>query len=258
MKSTAIFNSLSRKKQYKYPYVLLAVYLTLMLSTVCLASKIIVIGNIVLPGGIFVFPLAFNMCDVVGEVYGYAYPRMFIWIGVIAEVLFMMVTIAVSHLPSPAYVHHAEAYQMVFDPTLRYVLSGLAGLLVGEFVNIYLLAKAKIAMRGKYFIIRCLISTAIGQGTLTIIVDILNYIGKMPNHDLIVMMISGFSWKMVFGLIFAFPVWMLVKYLKKAEQIDFYDVNTNFTPFTFSLDENTKNSHNNELKNESILKSMQN
>lgn len=218
----------------------MAVYLTLMLSTVCLANKIIVIGNLVLPGGIFVFPLAFNMCDVVGEVYGYAYPRMFIWIGVIAELLFIAVTIAVSHLPAPDYVHHAEAYQMVFDPTFRYVLSGLAGLIVGEFVNVYLLTKAKIAMRGKYFILRCIISTAIGQGLLTVIVDILNYIGKMPNHDLINMMISGFSWKMAFGVIFAFPVWMLVRYLKKVEQIDYYDVDTNFNPFVFNLDEKPK------------------
>src|SRR2546430_2294833 len=100
-------------------------------------------------------------------------------------------------------------------------------------------------MRGRYFILRSLVSTAIGQGTLTIIVDILNYTGKMPNHDLIIMMISGFSWKMVFCVIFAFPVWILVRYLKKVEQIDFYDVETNFNPFIFTLDENTQSHQDN-------------
>lgn len=236
MKSGAILSSLSRKKQYKFPYLFLGVYLTLLLSTVCLASKITAIGSIVLPGGIFVFPLTFCICDIVGEVYGYAHPRMFIWVGVFAEILFSAITIVVSHIPSPSYVQHADAYSLVFDPTIRYVMSGLAVLLVGEFINVYLLAKAKIAMRGKYFILRSLISTAIGQGILTIIVDILNYTGKISNSDLITMMISGFSWKMVFALLFAFPVWMLVRYLKNVEQIDFYDVNTNFSPFVFSLD----------------------
>lgn len=252
-----MFNALSRKKQYKYPYLLLGIYLTLMLSTVCLASKITIIGNIILPGGIFVFPLAFNICDVVGEVYGYAYPRMFIWVGVLAEIIFSMIVIGVSHISSPDYVRHAEAYQWVFDPTLRYVLSGLAGLLVGEFANVYLLAKAKIAMRGKYFILRCLISTAIGQGILTIIVDILNYTGKMPNHDLIIMMISGFSWKMVFGMIFAFPVWMLVQFLKKSEKIDYYDVDTNFNPFIFTLNEHIKHNQTNKPKNANALQFTQ-
>ncbi|MDP3705659.1 MAG: VUT family protein [Legionellaceae bacterium] len=40
------------------------------------------------PGGIFIFPLTFCLCDIVGEVYGYAYPRLFIWIGVLAAFVF--------------------------------------------------------------------------------------------------------------------------------------------------------------------------
>lgn len=233
--STIVFNSLSRKHQYKFPYIFLGLYLTFILVTVCLANKLTLVSTIILPGGIFVFPFTFSICDIVGEVYGYAYPRLFIWVGVFAEFIFSLVLIGVSHTAAPEYFKNSEAYQIVFDPTFRYVVSGLVGLLVGEFVNVYLLAKWKIALRGRFFIFRCLISTAIGQACLTIIVDILNYTGKMPTQDLIYMMFSGYGWKMFFALLLVFPAWVLVKYLKKSENIDYYDFNTNFNPFILSL-----------------------
>lgn len=241
MKPKEVINALSRKKQYKFPYIFFGLYLTFLLSTVCMANKLTLLGGFILPGGIFVFPFTFGICDVLGEVYGYAYPRLIIWVGVIGELLFSLIVIAVSHTSSPEYFKAHEAYQIVFDPTIRYVLSGLAGLLVGEIINVYILAKLKIAARGKYYIPRSLISTAIGQALLTIIVDVLNYTWKMPMSDLTDMMLSGYAWKMSFALLLAFPSWLLVKYLKKAEKIDYYDINTNFNPFILSLEENNHN-----------------
>lgn len=232
-----IFKTQSQDKQYKYPFFFLGFYLTCLLSTVCLASRITLIGSMLVPGGIFVFPLTFSICDIVGEVYGYAYPRLFIWIGVCAEFVFSLILIAVSHLPAPGFFEHANAYQIVFDPTLRYVGSGLVGLLIGEFANIYMLAKWKIFLKGKFFILRCLFSTAFGQACLTIIVDTLNYFGKLSHQGLAWMMICGYFWKMLFAIIMVFPAWLLVKYLKKIEQVDYYDVHTNFNPFLVSLSE---------------------
>lgn len=235
--STMLFESLSRKQQYKYPYIFLGFYLTFMLATVCLANKLILIGNLVLPGGIFVFPFTFVICDVVGEVYGYAYPRLFIWIGVFAEFIFSLVLIMVSHTSAPDYFKITGAYQTVFDPTLRYVVSGLVALLVGEFMNIYLLAKWKVSLKGRLFIIRSLVSMAIGQACLTIVVDMLNYTGKMPIYDLVSMMFSGYFWKISFAIVMVFPAWLLVKYLQQVENIDHYDVNTSFNPFILSLNQ---------------------
>lgn len=226
----------SHKNQYRYPYILLGAYLTFLLSTVCLASKVLLIGPLFEPGGILFFPLTFTICDVMGEVYGYAYPRLFIWIGILAEFVFSFALVLVSHLPAPPFFEHVDAYQIVFDPTVRYVASGFIGLVVGEFVNIYLLAKWKIRVKGKFFKIRSLISTAIGQASLTIIVDLLNYSGKINDNDLIWMMVCGYLWKMVYAFLIIFPAWLLVKYLKRVENVDYYDVHTNFNPFIFGLD----------------------
>ena len=110
-------------------------------------------------------------------------------------------------------------------------------LLVGEFANVYLLAKWKIYLKGKFFILRSLLSTAFGQACLTIIVDILNYLGKLSDHGLEWMMLCGYFWKMCCAVIMVFPAWLLVKYLKRVENIDYYDINTNFNPFVFCIKE---------------------
>lgn len=189
------------------------------------------------PGGIFVFPITFSICDIVGEVYGYAYPRLFIWIGVIAEFIFSLVVISVSHLPAPVFFEHAASYQVVFDPTLRYVGAGLLGLLIGEFANVYLLAKWKVILKGRFFIFRSIVSTAFGQALLTIVVDILNYAGKISSGGLGWMMLCGYFWKLCCASLMAFPAWLLVRYLKKVENVDYYDIGTNFNPFILKINE---------------------
>lgn len=223
------------KTEYKYPFLFLGLYLTFLLSTVCLAGRITRINTLILPGGIFVFPLTFCICDIIGEVYGYAYPRLFIWVGVLAEFIFSLLVIIVSHLPSTDFFNYVQDYQIVFDPTLRYVGSSLAGLLIGELTNIYLLTKWKIYLKGRFFILRSLLSSAFGQALLTIIVDFLNYQGKMNHHYLGWMMVCGYFWKMGFATMMVFPAWIIVRYLKRIEQVDHYDINTNFNPFIFDL-----------------------
>ncbi|QDQ41122.1 queuosine precursor transporter [Legionella geestiana] len=231
-----VFQALDRKKQYRYPFLFLGLFLTFLLSTVTLANRIVDFHGMILPGGIFVFPLTFSICDIVGEVYGYAYPRLFIWIGVLAELIFSLVGITVSHLNAPEFFTHAPAWQTVYDPTLRYVGAGLTGLFVGEMTNVYLLSKLKIFFRGKYFIVRSLVSTAVGQALLTLVVDALNYLGKMSESHLGMMMLYGYLWKLGCAVLMVFPAWLMVRYLKKAESIDYYDINTDFNPFKLRLD----------------------
>lgn len=245
--TNTIFETITRKKQYKYPYLLLGLYVTFLFSTVCVSSMVVKVGPLLLPGGIFSFPLTFCICDIVGEVYGYAYPRLFIWIGVFGEFILSFFVITVSHLPTPPFYSDAPAYQTVFDPTIRYVISALVGLLVGELANVYLLSKWKIILKGKFFIFRSLVSTAFGQALLTIVVDILNFSGTQANHKLGHLMIGGYLWKMGSALLMVFPAWLLVKYLKRVEQVDHYDVNTNFNPFIFTLGDENRNSRSTQI-----------
>ena len=46
-------------------------------------------------------------------------------------------------------------------------------------------------------------------------------------------MVCGYLWKMSCAVLMVFPAWLVVKYLKKVEQVDHYDIHTNFNPFIF-------------------------
>lgn len=214
---------------------MLGLYVTFLLITVILANRFFLVGNFLEPGGIYFFPLAFPILDIVGEVYGYAYPRLFIWIGAICELLFACATTAVAHLPYPSYFHHADAYQAVLDPTVRFVFSSLIGTITGEFLNIYFLARWKIKLRGKSFITRCILSTAIGQAALTIIVDIFAFSGELNMQNLTWMMFCGYAYKMAYAVILAFPAWIIIRKLKKIENLDYFDIDTNFNPFKLEI-----------------------
>ena len=213
--------------------ILLAFYIVLLCLTVCFANNFISIQGLTLPGGILVFPITFIICDVVSEVYGYSIAKAFIWIGIIAELIFSSLSLFIIQSPHPEFFQHAEAYNTVFKPTMRYVLSGMAGFLFGEFLNIYVLAKWKIKVKGRYFPFRSVCTTAIGQGFLSIIVDSLAFYGKVTNQQLLTMMLTGWAIKMIYSLCFVMPAWALVHHLKKRENIDVYDTKTNFNPFRF-------------------------
>jgi queuosine precursor transporter len=220
--------------QYRYKNLLLALYITFLLLVVVLANRFVILGGLLEPGGIFIFPLTFLVCDIIGEVYGYSLPRQFIWMGALCELIFAVVATSIVHLPYPAYWHYWNDYDVVFNPTIRYVFSGLLGLLAGEFLNIYLLIKWKIKLQGKLFWLRSIVSTAFGQATLSIIVDISAFTGSVPMKSLTWMMFCGFAVKMLYAIVLVYPAWLIVKFLKKKENIDIYDFGTNFNPFKLS------------------------
>lgn len=226
----------TQSKHYKYPLVLLGLYVTFLLITVIAANRLTRIGSLLEPGGIYFFPLTFPILDIVGEVYGYSYPRLFIWVGAFAELSFAFALTGVAHLPAPDYFYQIEAYQVVCDPTVRFVVSSILGTVVGEFLNIYLLAKSKIRLKGRSYVARSILTTAVGQAALTIIVDVLAFSGRMSCMHLLWMMLCGYLYKMLYAFIFAFPSWVVIKKLKETENIDYFDINTNFNPFRLDIE----------------------
>lgn len=217
---------------YKYPFLLLGLYITFLILTQAMATRLVMLGPLLEPGGIFFFPLSFPILDIVGEVYGYSYPRLFIWIGLVCELVFAVGAIVVSHLPFPSGFTQADAFRIVFDPTFRYVLSTVIATLVGEFINIYLLATWKIRLNGKRFISRCILSTALGQLALSVIADSLIFFGKVSSSQLFLLIINGYSLKLLYAFILAFPSWLIVRYLQEEDQVNHFDISTNFNPFT--------------------------
>lgn len=216
-------------RNYKYINILLAIYITFLLFVVVMANRFIFLGNMLQAGGIFVFPLTFIICDIVCEIYGYLIAKQFIILGIICEFIFAVLSYIVINLPYPNHWEYYDAYQIVFNPTIKYVLSGSFGLLISEFANIIILTKLKFALKGKMFKTRIFISSAIGQLLITIIVVSMAFSKSFNIHDLLWLMVCGFSWKMFMLFILIFPTGLTIKFLKQKENIG--DNTVSFNPF---------------------------
>ena len=107
--------------------------------------------------------------------------------------------------------------------------------LIGSFVNSYMLSRWKIIVRGKYFWVRSLVSSGLGQFLFTFIAMFFDLYGMMPIHTLLSLAVVAYLVKLIFTPIVALSASMTAAYLKKVEKIDVYDTGINYNPFKLKV-----------------------
>ena len=206
--------------------------------TMLLCSNVIGVGKVGrlfgfdIGAGNFFFPISYVFGDVLTEVYGYARTRRAIWTG-FGALLFAagMSWLVVALPPAPGWPHQA-AYALVFGATPRIAAASLFGFWAGDFCNSYVLAKLKLRTKGRFLWTRTIGSTVAGQAVDTAVFYPLAFWG-IWNADLLTsVMISNFFIKVGVEAIMTPITYLVVNFLKRAEQEDFYDAATNFNPFS--------------------------
>jgi uncharacterized integral membrane protein (TIGR00697 family) len=218
---------------FSYRFVIIAAFfVTCLLTANILIVKQISIGGLVLPAAIIIFPLNYIFGDVLTEVYGYKQARFIIWIGFACNLLTVLAFWIGGLLP-PAPVFDAQSsYDRILGSTPRFLLASFLAYLVGEFANSYILAKMKVATRGRWLWSRTIGSTIVGQGLDTLIVLTIAFAGSLPLSVLGVMMLSHWLLKTMYEVIATPFTYMLVNYLKRKENCDIYDYETDFNPLS--------------------------
>lgn len=227
---------MQRRVAPKFIIFLSAFYTIGWAASYLMVYKMISIGNILVPGAIFLFPLSFAIADVITEVYGYKVARQVIWSGIICGLIFCFSLTIVSKLPPPDFWHLQKSYDDVFGLLLRAYSAVTLGNFAGLFINIYIISKWKIIMGGKYFWFRSLCSIAIGELIFSIVGAIVGFTGVEPSSKVLWLMFDGFAFKMAYALIALWPSVLLARILKHTENIDTYDRNINYNPFKFSVE----------------------
>ena len=140
------------------------------------------------------------------------------------------------HLPHPGYWHLAENFNQVLGglPTL-FAISFIAAP-VSDFLNIYLLVKTKILFKGKYFIVRNVTASAIGELVDTVIIgSLLTMLYHWQGHQWMIMAVI-YCVKLVYAFLSSIPALIVTRILKKHEGFDANDQDTNFNPFRLRID----------------------
>jgi len=222
-------------KQFKYLGLITGLFTATLLISNTLDNKIFTFAGLALPAGIVLFPLAYVFGDVLTEVYGYATSRSVIWIGFLALALMVGSYELARVLPPASFWTHQDAYEAILGRIPRIVVASIAAYFLGEFCNSYVLAKMKVRMRGAAMPVRFVASTVVGQLVDTAVFVLIAFTGTMPRAALFTVTLSAWAVKVGWEVI-ALPLTVpIVKALKRAENEDYFDTDTNFNPFVSPL-----------------------
>jgi queuosine precursor transporter len=225
-----------------YDFVMAAFVAILLLSNIIGASKRSVIelpfiGEWPFGAGVLFFPLSYVIGDMLTEVYGYARARRVIWTGFGALIFMASMAWIVVMLPPAEGWPHQAAYEAVFGNSWRIVLASMLAFWAGEFANSLVLAKMKVANKGKGMGLRFVASTFVGQGLDSLIFYPIAFYGLegWPTDQLFKTVLSQWAIKTGWEIILLPVTVMIVMALKRREGVDVYDDKTDFSPFTAKL-----------------------
>lgn len=216
--------------------IIACVFVTCLITANIIAVKLILLFGFLVPAGIIVFPLSYLFGDVLTEVYGYGATRRVIWLGFVCNVLTVIAIFIGQIAPAAPFWHDQQAYATILGFTPRLLIASFAAYLVGEFLNSFVLAKLKIATKGRWLWTRTIGSTLIGEGFDTVIFVSIAFWGTIPPQLILTAILTQWIFKVAYEVIATPLTYVVVRFLKRQEGLDAYDYQTNFNPFSFRKD----------------------
>ncbi len=211
--------------------VLTALFITCLLISNIIASKLMRVGGVVLPSAVILFPVTYILADVFTEVYGFKKTRLVIWLGFGANAFMSAVFMIAISLPYPDFFRNQEAYATVLGSTPRIFVASLTGYWAGEFSNSIVMSVLKKITAGRFLWTRTIGSTIVGEGLDTVLFIGIAFAGTVPAGALAGMMLAQYLFKVGYEVLFTPLTYLVVGYIKRREHIDTYDTGVAYNPF---------------------------
>lgn len=221
------------QRTYKYYDLIMAAFVTVLLcSNLIGASKVTTIAGFTFGAGVFFFPISYIFGDILTEVYGYARARKVVWAGFTAMGFASLMAWVVVHLPPAETYPNQAALEAILGGTPRIAGASLIAFFCGEFCNSFTLAKMKLWTRGKHLWSRTIGSTIVGELADSLIFYPLAFYGVWDNSLIVQVLFSNYLMKVLWEVVNTPITYRIVTFLKRAENEDYFDRGTDFTPFS--------------------------
>jgi uncharacterized integral membrane protein (TIGR00697 family) len=197
------------------------------------------VATIQFPAALILFPATFAFSTIPTEVYGFHVSRLVIWGGLAANSLLVLGVWLVSLLPtSPVWAAHTgisvKAYEGLFSGYVRTFFASSIAYFFSEFLNSTLLAKLKVSNHGKRLSHRILKSTGLAVSLDSTLFCSILFWGVLSGKEILAIIAVQIAVKFTYELALLPFVIKVSSHLKKRDQIDYYDVNTIFNPFSLA------------------------
>lgn len=216
--------------------IIAALFVTCLLTANIIAVKLFVVAGVALPAGVVIFPLSYLFGDVLTEVYGYAQARRVIWLGFVCNLLMVIAIWIAQELPSAPFWTGQSAYEQILGFTPRLLAASFAAYLIGEFANSFVLAKLKIATKGRWLWTRTISSTMVGQLLDSTVFITMAFAGTgVPALGSLI--VAQWLFKSTYEVVATPLTYLVVNTLKRIEGIDTFDYGTNFNPILLAAND---------------------
>jgi uncharacterized integral membrane protein (TIGR00697 family) len=233
MAETAAVRRAVPARTYKYYELVLAAFVTVLLCANLIgASKVAQVAGFTFGAGVLFFPISYVFGDILTEVYGYARARKVVWAGFGALIFASIMSWTVlAFPPAPGWPHQA-AFETVFGGTPRIVGASMLAYFAGEFCNSYVLARMKVRTEGRWLWSRTIGSTVVGEAVDSVIFYPLAFLGVWTNEQVVQVLLTNYGLKVAWEALMTPFTYRIVNALKRAEHEDYFDRDTDFTPFS--------------------------
>ena len=206
-------------KKLNYLIIIVAIYLTLKLLIFAVGDKMLVINSYHIAIGSLFIPFWFFVGDIITELYGFKFTRKIIFVALICQFSFAFICFITTLMPS----NNSEtnnAYNLIFSLMPRLAFSSLLALVFGALSNAYLMDILKRIVHGKYFMLRSLGTSLIGEVIFSFIAIYSQFMGKTSFEHILQMLGASVSIKLIVSLIIAYPVSIIANYIRYKAEFD--------------------------------------
>jgi queuosine precursor transporter len=231
-----------KPRVYRYFDLVMTAFVTvLIVSNIASSAKIVDWGvslfklPLAFDAGTILFPISYIFGDVLTEVYGFRKSRRVIWTGFACLALTAVVLWLVRIMPGEATWMETTG-QTAFNNVLGgistggIVLASLVAYLAGEFTNSVILAKMKVATKGRWLWMRTISSTLVGEGVDSFIfIGVACLVGVFPWSLFFTLTVANYIFKCLIEALMTPVTYWVVGKLKRAENEDYYDTKTKFS-----------------------------
>jgi uncharacterized integral membrane protein (TIGR00697 family) len=231
--------ALSTHRFRYFEFMMAASCVVLVCSNIIGAGKVAEVAGLSFGAGVLFFPFSYIAGDVLTEVYGYARARRVFWATVTAAAFAAGMAAFINWIPpSPEWnsevggISRQEAFALNFAQAPRIVAASCLAIWAGEFVNAYVLARMKVASDGRNLWMRMIASTAAGQGIDKLIFYPLAFWGEWSPELILTVAATNYVLQVTWEAALLPVTSRVVSMMKRAEGVDVFDKETDFTPFT--------------------------
>lgn len=206
------------KQKVSVPFMIMGIIFVVCLITAnLLETKLIKFGPIDVTSGLLVFPISYIINDCIAEVWGFKKTRLVIWCGFAMNFFVVLIGLLAVQIPAPDFWDGAEHFNFIFNFAPRITVASLLAFLTGSFLNAFVMSKMKLKHGERFFSLRAIVSTIVGETADSLIFFPIAFWGIIEPANLLHLMLIQIGLKTLYEVIILPVTNRIVKKMKAIE-----------------------------------------